>query len=127
MGYLIGADVGSQRVKAVLFDRDGRELGSAGGGCTMSHPASGWAGQDPVQWQTGLAAAIRQVLTAAGIHPAEVTHLGLASQVDGVVPVDRALSPLRPAIIWLDRRATEQAAALADRVGADRIFATTGL
>jgi xylulokinase len=127
VGYLIGADIGSQSVKAILLDPDGRELGSAGQGCTMSHPASGWAEQDPAQWQAGLAAAVRQLMASTGIRPAEVTHLGLASQVDGVVPVDSALRPLRPAIIWLDRRASEQAATLAGRVGTDRIFATTGL
>jgi xylulokinase len=127
MGYVIGADVGSQSVKAVLLDSDGRELGSAGHACAMSHPASGWAEQDPGQWQAGLASAVRQVVGRAGIRPSEVTHLGLASQVDGVVPVDERLRPLRPAIIWLDRRAADQAAALADQVGTDRIFGTTGL
>ena len=30
MGYLIGADIGSQSVKAVLLDPDGRTIGSAG-------------------------------------------------------------------------------------------------
>jgi xylulokinase len=127
MGYVIGADIGSQSVKAILLDPAGRELATAGQACTMSHPASGWAEQEPGQWQAGLAAAVRRLLTYSGIRPAEITHLGLASQVDGVVPVDRALRPLRPAIIWLDRRASAQAAALADRVGADAIFGTTGL
>jgi len=127
MGYLIGADVGSQSVKALLLDPDGREAASAGQAAAMSHPASGWAEQDPAQWRDGLAAAVRQVLATAGIRPAEVTHLGLASQVDGVVPVDASLRPLCQAIIWLDRRAAGQAAALAAKLGSDAIFATTGL
>jgi xylulokinase len=127
VGYLIGADIGSQSVKAILLDPDGRELGSAGRGCTMSHPASGWAEQDPGQWQVGLASAVRRLIASAGIDPAEVSHLGLASQVDGAVPVDSSLRPLRPAIIWLDRRASSQAAELAVRVGADEIFGITGL
>jgi len=127
MGYLIGADIGSQSVKALLLDPDGREVASAGQAAVMSHPASGWAEQDPAQWRDGLAAAVRQVLATAGIRPAEVTHLGLASQVDGVVPVDASLRPLCQAIIWLDRRAAGQAAALAAKLGSDAIFATTGL
>src|SRR5262245_19529102 len=127
MGYLIGADIGSQSVKALLLDPDGREVASAGRGCTMSHPASGWAEQDPAQWRDGLAAAVRQVIATAGIASSAVTHLGLASQVDGIVPVDESLRPLRPAIIWLDRRAADQAAALAGKLGTDAIFATTGL
>ncbi len=127
MGYLIGADIGSQSVKVILLDPDGRQIGSAGQACTMSHPASGWAEQDPAQWRAGLASAVRQLLSQAAVRAAEVTHLGLAAQVDGVVAVDERLRPLRPAIIWLDRRASGQAAALAGRLGADRIFATTGL
>jgi xylulokinase len=127
MGYLIGADIGSQSVKAVLLDPDGRTLGSAGHGFAMSHPASGWAEQDPADWTRGLAMAVRQLLASHRIRPAQVTHLGLASQVDGVVAVDGKLRPLRPAIIWLDRRAVGQAAALAGQLGAGRIFATTGL
>jgi xylulokinase len=127
MGYLIGADIGSQSVKAILLDPDGTELGSAGQACTMTHPASGWAETDPLQWQTALAGAIRQAMTRSGVSAAQVSHLGLASQVDGVVPVDARRRPLRSAIIWLDRRASKQAAELAERAGADRIFTTTGL
>jgi len=127
MGYLIGADIGSQSIKVVLLDPEGTALATAGRPCKMHHPAAGWAEQDPAQWRAGLAAAIRDVVAAAGIRPADVTHLGLASQVDGVVPVNAALEPLGPAIIWLDRRATAEAAALAAKLGSDYIFACTGL
>jgi xylulokinase len=127
MGYLIGADIGSQSVKAVLLDPEGRTVASAGQGCAMLHPANGWAEQDPADWQTGLTIAVRQLITRSGVAASEVTHLGLASQVDGVVAVDDHLQPLRPGIIWLDRRATGQAAALSRDLGTDRIFATTGL
>src|SRR5262245_64116212 len=126
MGYLIGADIGSQSVKALLLDPDGREIASAGQGCTMSHPASGWAEQDPAQWRDGLAAAVRQLLATSGVAPAEVTHLGLASQVDGVVPVDRSLRPLSPAIIWLERGGADQAAPLGGKLGAEAIVARAG-
>jgi xylulokinase len=127
MGYLIGADVGSQSVKTVLLDPDGQTVGSAGHGCTMAHPRSGWAEQDPAHWTGALARAVGEVLDGSGVAPSEVTHLGLASQVDGLVPVDHRLEPLRPGIIWLDRRAADQAAALAGALGHERIFATTGL
>src|SRR5216683_1196202 len=93
----------------------------------MLHPANGWAEQDPAEWQTGLTAAVRQLISRSGVASSQVTHLGLASQVDGVVPVDGRLRPLRSGIIWLDRRAAEQAAALSGELGPDRIFDTTGL
>jgi len=127
MGHLIGADIGSQSVKAVLLDPDGRTVASAGQACAMLHPHNGWAEQDPADWQAGLTAAVRQLITRSGVAPTQVTHLGLASQVDGVVPVDDRLRPLRPGLIWLDRRAASQADALSRELGPDSIFATTGL
>ena len=53
--------------------------------------------------------------------------LGLACQVDGLVALDDRLRPLRPAIIWLDRRATRQSDALAEAVGEAALIARTGL
>lgn len=126
-GHVIGIDVGSQSVKAALLDPDGATVATAGRPCAMRHPRAGWAEQDPAEWERALAGAVRAVVSAAGIAPTEVGHLGLACQVDGVVAVDDRLEPLRDAIIWLDRRAVAETAALTREVGEDVIFETTGL
>jgi xylulokinase len=127
VGYVIGCDLGSQSAKAVLLSPDGTVIGSANAAYSMQHPHSGWAEQDPAVYRSGLADSIRSVLTRFGVRPAEVSHLGLSSQVDGVVPIDAALRPLRSAIIWLDRRATDQVARFGDAMSADALFARTGL
>ena len=95
--------------------------------CAMRNHAPGWADQDPHDWERGIELVVRHLVSAANLAPPDVSHLGLACQVDGVVPVGRSGRPLRDCIIWLDRRATQQAQNLADEIGADRIFATTGL
>ncbi len=127
MGYLIGVDVGSQSIKAVLTSAEGKVVATASHSCSMEHPASGWSEQDPAQWREGLATTVQSVLAQSDLRTSEVSHIGLACQVDGVVPVDRDLQPLRAAIIWLDRRATAQAQRLVDRVGIETIFKTSGL
>jgi xylulokinase len=124
---VIGADVGSQSVKAVLMDPDGTVLGCASRPCSMAHPHSGWAEQRPQDWRDGLAGAVREVCWRSGVATREVAALGLASQVDGVVAMDARREALRPAIIWLDRRGEEQAARFAQRVGAQRLAELTGL
>jgi xylulokinase len=53
--------------------------------------------------------------------------IGLACQVDGLVALDAGLRPIRPAIIWLDRRATTQSNALRDAVGEHELVGRTGL
>jgi xylulokinase len=126
-GHVIGVDVGSQSVKAALLDPDGRVVATAGRPLVMSHPRAGWAEQDPADWEDALGGAVRAVVAAAGISPPDVTHLGLACQVDGVVAVDERLEPLRDAIIWLDRRAGAEVDVLTAAVGAEALFSTTGL
>ena len=52
---------------------------------------------------------------------------GLACQVDGLVARAEHRRPVPPAIIWLDRRAGAQSAALSDPVGEDALIRRTGL
>jgi xylulokinase len=127
MGYVIGADVGSQSVKALVMDADGAEVATATAACSMTHPAAGWAEQQPEEWKRALAGAVREARARAGIARDEVEMLALASQVDGLVALDANLDALRPAIIWLDRRATRQSAALCDAVGEVELVTRTGL
>ncbi|MDR0342130.1 MAG: hypothetical protein LBI49_03280 [Nocardiopsaceae bacterium] len=127
MGYVIGIDVGSQSVKAVLCSPEGDTVATATHPCSMDHPRSGWSEQDPAQWREGIRATVHSLLARPALRPGEVTHLGLACQVDGVVPVDDRMSPLRPAIIWLDRRAERQARELEERLGAAETFRLSGL
>jgi xylulokinase len=125
--HVIGIDVGSQSVKGVLCDQDGAVRATAAHPCSMTHPASGWAEQDPAEWHAGIRAVVRALLATAPITPSDVSRIGLACQVDGVVAVDSKLRPLRSAIIWLDKRAVAQAGHLVTALGSDVIFRTTGL
>jgi xylulokinase len=127
MSYVIGIDVGSQSVKGVLFDRDGTAIEEAAEPYEMSCPRSGWAEQDPGCWERGIARTVRALRQRTGVAASEIVMLALACQVDGLVPLDDDLRPLRPAIIWLDRRASRQSARLSDRVGETELIARTGL
>jgi xylulokinase len=127
MGLVIGVDVGSQSAKAVLVDRDGEELAHATAAYDTRYPASGWAEQDPEQWERAVAHTVRQLRSEAGVGRDDVTMLALACQVDGLVALGQDRRPLRPAIVWLDRRAIPQSSALSDAAGDDQLFARTGL
>jgi Sugar (pentulose and hexulose) kinases len=127
MPFAIGCDVGSQSLKAVVLTEDGQILATAGSPYQMIHKHSGWAEQDPAEYIHALSVAVHEAVVAAGIDPSEVRVLGLASQVDGVVPIDREQNPLRDAIIWLDRRAVDEAELLRQHVGNAAAFSRTGL
>lgn len=125
MSLVLGVDVGSQSIKAVLLDEGGDVVATGSAALTMTHQHDGWAEQDPNAYRSALRDAVGAA--TAGIEPTRVVAMGLGSQVDGVVVTDADGEPLRPAIIWLDKRATEQCDRLAAAVGKDELAERTGL
>ena len=91
MSYVIGVDVGSQSVKAVLFDETGTAVQGAAAPYEMTCPRSGWAEQDPISWERGIARTVRELRQRSRVAANEVEMLALASQVDGLVALDGAV------------------------------------
>ncbi|MCB9574308.1 MAG: hypothetical protein H6709_19680 [Kofleriaceae bacterium] len=109
---LVGIDVGTQSLKAVVTT-DGLEVrGEAAVGYPVAHPAPGHAEQDPGAWLAALRPAIAGALAAAGVDAGAVRGLAVAGQLDGCVPVDGAGRARGPALIWMDRRAVAELPAL---------------
>ena len=125
MSLVLGVDVGSQSIKVVLVDEGGDVVASGSAALSMTHRHDGWAEQDPQTYCTALRDAVRAA--TAGIEPTRVVAMGLGSQVDGVVVCDADGEPLRPAIIWLDKRATEQCDRLVAAAGEGLLAERTGL
>lgn len=121
---MIGCDIGTQSSKAVLVDANGEIRASASAGHRVEFPAPGHAQQHPSEWISALSQILPQLAAAA---EGEITHIGVAAQLDGVVAVDSNLNPLHPALIWMDRRATAQTEQIRNQVGAERVFGITGL
>jgi xylulokinase len=127
MDYVIGCDVGSQSTRARLLGLDGTLAGEASAGYAIDYPRPLWAEQPVERWTQALEQAIRRLLAEQGVPARQVRALGLASQVDGVVPIDHNGRPLRPAIIWMDRRADAACQRLRERMGDQAVFDVTGL
>jgi xylulokinase len=114
--YVIGCDVGSQGTNAALYAADGTLAASVYEGYDVAFPHPGWAEQDPRLWTAALHSTIARLLREVPEGPSAVKGLSFGSQLDGMVVCDAKGDPLRPAMIWMDRRAEPQAAALAGRV-----------
>lgn len=124
--FVIGCDVGTQSTKAILLDDQGVTVATAARSYPTSHPSAGWAEQDPRDWLSALGGAAREVLETARVAPTDVAAIGVAAQVDGIVPVDAANRPLAAAPIWMDRRATREMSAVIERLPAETILAISG-
>src|SRR4051812_25004700 len=109
---VVGLDIGTQSLKAIVVDGDLKPIGDASVGYQPTYPRPGWAEQDPMLWLFALRPAIRRALEAARLTPADVKAIGVTGQLDGCVPVDKDGKPLAPCIVWIDRRAADETASV---------------
>ena len=126
MPYLLGIDVSTTGVKALLIDQDGRVIGSANTEQPISTPHPLWSEQDPADWWNGAVNSIRQVLSETGIAGDAVQGIGLTGQMHGLTLLDKNGEVLRPAILWNDQRTGAQCDEIRERLGKQRLVEITG-
>jgi ribulose kinase len=109
MGYVLTADGGTESIRARIYDLTGRCLGSCALPYETRFSAGARAEQDPADWWRNFVAASRGAIAEAGIDPAEVDAVCTATTSCSVVALDTDGNALRPALIWMDVRASEEA------------------
>ncbi|MDR2019964.1 MAG: hypothetical protein LBQ14_04280 [Treponema sp.] len=81
--------------------------------------------QDPRDWYAAFCAVSRRIFRA-GFEPGAVRGIVMSGQMQDLIPVDRRGDPVRPAILYSDGRAGEEAARLVSLIGADTLRRSTG-
>jgi xylulokinase len=124
--YVIGCDVGSQGTNCALYSADGTLVASSYQAYDLSFPFPGAAEQDPDLWPAAVAAGVRELLDELPEGASAVKALSFGSQLDGMVVCGNDARPLRPAMIWMDRRAERQAAAVAEKMSPADFYRRVG-
>lgn len=104
---LLAIDVGTQSARAIVFDLDGNICAKAQVHIDpyySEHP--NWAEQEPDLYWRSVAEAC-QTLWSEGQDPGAISAVSLTTQRATVVNLDEQGKPLRPAIVWMDQRRTE--------------------
>ncbi|MCS6773192.1 MAG: xylulokinase [Thermoflexales bacterium] len=126
MPFVLAHDLGTTGNKANLFDAEGRLVASHLEPYPVAYPHAGWAEQDPDDWWRAVCRSTQALLTHTGISPSMIAAVTFSGQMMGVVALSEAGVPLRPAIIWADQRATEEATLIAERCGVEAVYQRTG-
>lgn len=124
--YVIGCDVGSQGTNVALYAADGTLVVSSYQAYDLAFPNPGWAEQDAELWIRATETGVAEVLGSVPEGASAVRGLSFGSQLDGMVVCDGAGRALRPALIWMDRRAEAEAAALAERMTPEEFYRRVG-
>ena len=114
---LAAIDLGTSSAKAGLFDLDGREVSGATVEYEASFPAPAWCEQRAEDWWAAAATAIRTAIEASVMPASRIAGVSVSGQAPSSLALDGRGEPLRPAIIWIDRRAASETDLIAERVG----------
>lgn len=126
MKHILSLDVGTTSLKGVLFDLNGKVIGSHLYEYDLIRIAPDIVELDPeTYWQAAISV-IRSLLTASGIAASEIASVGITSQGETLIALDGEGRPLRRAIVWLDNRSGQEADEIAARFALDDVYRVTG-
>lgn len=108
MSYLMGIDLGTSSVKALVIDYNGNTIAIGQEAYPISTPHEGYAEQDTEIWWKATVKSIRSVLANPEVDSSQITGIGLSGQMHGMVLLDKRFNVIRPAIIWCDQRSKKQ-------------------
>ena len=126
MKYLLGIDIGTTGTKSLLFSEEGTLIGSAYRSYPTAMPGLDRREQDPEDWWRAVVETVREVCTEPDICR-NVAGISLSLQGGTMAPVDENFYPVRPAMVWSDKRCDAQKEAYLREVGeAETMYRKTG-
>ncbi|MDV3426801.1 MAG: xylulose kinase [Bacillota bacterium] len=112
--YVLGIDAGTSSIRVGIFDLEGTPIAFSNESYPLYTPHSGWAEQNPEDWWNSLCVASRRAIKENNIDPNRIIGMSLDTTCCTVLLVDKDIKPIRPAIMWMDVRASNQAKRIAE-------------
>jgi xylulokinase len=108
--YVIAYDIGSTGNKTCLYRLDAGITLLAETACKypLIFVSNGGVEQNPDDWWESMRKTTREVLDYSHITPGAVSAISFCSQMQGLVLLDKNGTVLRPAMSYMDKRATKQ-------------------
>ena len=121
---LLGIDIGTSSIKVSVVDASTQQsLASAQYPKEESAIISkqfGWAEQSPDMWWAHTKMALSACNSSGKYDPKDITSIGIAYQMHGLVLVDKDQNVLRDSIIWCDSRAVDLGNSAFEAIGEEK-------
>jgi xylulokinase len=127
MNYILSVDAGTTASKICLFKENGDLVAISTQEYSLLTPTSLSVEIEPETLWNAYRKGVYEVLKKSRVDRDEIKVIGISSQGETLILVDKDGKVLRNAIVWLDNRAQEEAETLSKEFDADyRSFKTTG-
>ncbi len=123
---LLGIDLGSSGVKAVLLDPERGLVASSSRTVDLFSEHPGWSEADPAEWWLAVCHLIPELFVQSGTSSQNVAALAVTGMVPAVLLLDAKGQPLRRAILQNDARATKEIDEIRESLGDFDILSRTG-
>jgi len=117
MSYLLGLDIGTSGVKALLVSPEGKIISSKTESYPLATPHSGWAEQSPYDWWESTVKVIRDTVFNNPIDSNQIKGISLSGQMHSSVFLNEKMEVIRPAILWSDTRTSKQCSKIYAKAG----------
>lgn len=107
--YILAVDVGTQSVRAIVFNRTGDQIASAR---KISKPyyslRPAWAEVPAEQFWDDTCCVVKEVVAKLGDSISRVKAMTITANRDNIIPLDDNNKPLRDWLTWIDTRRTPE-------------------
>jgi len=125
---IVALDQGTTSTRAIVFDAYGKAIAEAGRPLRQSYPHDGWVEHDAEEIWNASVAVLREAVEKSGRAASDIAAIGVTNQRETVVIWDKATGrPIRPAIVWQDRRTADVCERLIKSGYEERVTEVTGL
>lgn len=108
MKYILGIDVGTSNVKAVLFDECGTEVSVSSQESKTINETGNRVEQDMESVWEKVKHCIKAVINSKAAPKEDIIGIGVTGQGEGCWLIDKEGKPVQNAILWCDGRAVEE-------------------
>ncbi len=120
--YILTLDQGTTSSRAILFNNNGKIASLAQKEFKQFYPKPGWVEHDPMEIWSSQASVITEAVLKENLKADEIAAIGITNQRETTVVWDRETGvPVYNAIVWQDRRTSEQCDILKEK-GVDEII-----
>jgi glycerol kinase len=126
--YIGAIDQGTTSTRFMVFDADGRFVGTAQKEHQQIYPKPGWVEHDPAEIISRTLEVAEEAMRTCGISAAELAAVGITNQRETTVIWEKKTgNAIANAIVWQDTRVAEEVARYSVDGGQNRFREATGL